>query len=155
VCASAMVIAAAVQMQPRVDRCPYLELPKCGIKMCHGCTVAARVRALEEKIPAVERPIRKYLPPGGELPSKAVGEGTLLSRVAALEHAMEALLRAQVWNGQSMPAGSLWRCLGVPALGNAMLWEANAAVLLCLLQCFFLLRMSRALRYLLCCRMLR
>ncbi len=56
----------------------------------------ARVRALEEKIPSVERPVRKYLPPGVELPSKAVGEGTLLSRVAALERAMEALLRAQV-----------------------------------------------------------
>ena len=57
---------------------------------------SARVRALEEKIPAVERPVRKYLPGGEPLPSKVVGEGTLLSRVAALERAMEALLQAQV-----------------------------------------------------------
>lgn len=52
------------------------------------------MRALEEKIPAVERPIKRYLP-AAEVPSKAVGEGTLLSRVAALERAMETLLRAQ------------------------------------------------------------
>ncbi|GAB4823183.1 hypothetical protein N2152v2_010229 [Parachlorella kessleri] len=57
--------------------------------------ILARVRALEEKIPAVERPVRKYLPGGEPLPSKVVGEGTLLSRVAALERAMEALLQAQ------------------------------------------------------------
>lgn len=43
----------------------------------------------------MERPIRRYLPPG-EPPSKSVGEGTLLSRVAALERAMDALLAAQV-----------------------------------------------------------
>lgn len=46
----------------------------------------------------MERPIRRYLPPG-EAPSKVVGEGTLLSRVAALERAMEALLKAQVRRG--------------------------------------------------------
>lgn len=34
----------------------------------------ARVRALEEKLPGAERPIKRYLPPGGELPSKAVGQ---------------------------------------------------------------------------------
>lgn len=56
--------------------------------------ILARVRALEEKIPAAERPLRRYLPPG-DLPSKVVGEGTLLSRVVALEQAMDTLLRAQ------------------------------------------------------------
>jgi hypothetical protein len=53
------------------------------------------VRALEEKLPGVERQVKRHLP-HGELPSKAVGQGTLLDRVAALEHAMDTLLRAQV-----------------------------------------------------------
>lgn len=35
---------------------------------------AARVRALEEKLPEAERRIKRYLPPGSELPSKAVGQ---------------------------------------------------------------------------------
>lgn len=57
--------------------------------------ILARVRALEEKLPETERHIKRYLPPGAELPSKAVGQGTLLHRVEALERAMDALLRAQ------------------------------------------------------------
>lgn len=57
--------------------------------------ILARVRALEEKLPEAERPTRRYLPPGGDLPSKAVGQGTLLHRVEALERAMDTLLRAQ------------------------------------------------------------
>lgn len=35
---------------------------------------AARVRALEEKLPDAERRIKRYLPPGSEAPSKAVGQ---------------------------------------------------------------------------------
>ena len=54
-------------------------------------------------MPAAERPIRRYLA-AGEAPSKTVGEGTLLSRVAALERAMEALLRAQVRRGGGQAA---------------------------------------------------
>ncbi|KAL4423645.1 hypothetical protein ABPG75_000946 [Micractinium tetrahymenae] len=57
--------------------------------------ILARVRALEEKLPESERHIKRYLPPGTELPSKAVGQGTLLHRVEALERAMDTLLRAQ------------------------------------------------------------
>ncbi|KAL4418792.1 hypothetical protein ABPG77_005506 [Micractinium sp. CCAP 211/92] len=57
--------------------------------------ILARVRALEEKLPETERHIKRYLPPGSELPSKAVGQGTLLHRVQALERAMDTLLRAQ------------------------------------------------------------
>ncbi|PSC67121.1 Glutamyl-tRNA(Gln) amidotransferase subunit A [Micractinium conductrix] len=57
--------------------------------------ILARVRALEEKLPDAERHLKRYLPPGGDLPSKAVGEGTLLSRIDALERAMDTLLRAQ------------------------------------------------------------
>ncbi|KAI7842782.1 hypothetical protein COHA_003528 [Chlorella ohadii] len=56
--------------------------------------ILARVRALEEKLPGVERQVKRHLP-HGELPSKAVGQGTLLDRVAALERAMDTLLRAQ------------------------------------------------------------
>ena len=52
------------------------------------------MRALEERLPGVERPLRSYFPPG-ELPSKQVGQGTLVGRVAALEGAMDAVLRAQ------------------------------------------------------------
>ena len=100
-----------------------------------AAAAAARVRALEEKLPERERGLRRYLPPGGELPSKSIGQvrcggaaarrmregciyswgtlphafpvvaffacsvvvqGTLLSRVDALERAMDTLLRAQV-----------------------------------------------------------
>lgn len=57
--------------------------------------ILARVRALEEKIPDVERPVRRYLPPSQAHPSRDIGQGTLASRVTALEKAMEALLRAQ------------------------------------------------------------
>ena len=38
---------------------------------------------------------RRYLPPGGAAATRAVGQGTLLARVEALESAMDALLRAQ------------------------------------------------------------
>lgn len=71
---------------PRASTAPPLLPARC----------AARVRALEEKLPEAERGVRRYLPPGGELPSKACGQGTLLSRVQALERAMDTLLRAQV-----------------------------------------------------------
>lgn len=37
------------------------------------CHTAARVRALEEKLPGVERQVKRHLP-HGELPSKAVGQ---------------------------------------------------------------------------------
>lgn len=63
---------------------PHLQIP-----------ILARVRALEEKLPEAERHIRRYLSPGSELPSKTVGQGTLLHRVEALERAMDAVLCAQ------------------------------------------------------------
>eukprot|EP00887_Chlorella_sp_A99_P007107 scaffold2.g7107.t1 len=56
-------------------------------------SILARVRALEEQLPAAERSIRRYL--GHDLPSKSVGQGTLLSRVEALERAMDAVVAAQ------------------------------------------------------------
>lgn len=49
----------------------------CFTCLCHctfGSPYAARVRALEEKLPETERHIKRYLPPGSELPSKAVGQ---------------------------------------------------------------------------------
>jgi len=58
--------------------------------------IIARVRALEEHVPQVERGMKKYLPSSSdELPSKIVGQGTLASRISALERAMETLLEAQ------------------------------------------------------------
>jgi hypothetical protein len=57
--------------------------------------ILARVRALEERIPGVERGVRRYLPAGEALPSRGVGQGTLIGRVEALEKAMATLLYAQ------------------------------------------------------------
>ena len=57
---------------------------------------AARVRALEQKFPELEVRLRKQLSPAEQLPSKNLGTGTLMSRVAALERAMDTLLVAQV-----------------------------------------------------------
>jgi hypothetical protein len=39
---------------------------------------AARVRALEEKLPDAERQLRRYLSGGGDLPSKSVGQVSVL-----------------------------------------------------------------------------
>jgi hypothetical protein len=66
----------------KLDASPGLQIP-----------ILARVRALEERLPRVERPVRRHLPDG--LPSASVGQGTLVARVAALERAMDVVLRAQ------------------------------------------------------------
>lgn len=57
--------------------------------------ILARIRALEERLPDVERGVSSYLPPQSPSASAAVGQGTLQGRVVALEKAMDALLRAQ------------------------------------------------------------
>lgn len=57
---------------------------------------AARVRALEQRFPDVEKGLRRQLSSGDNLPSRSIGTGTLLSRVVALERAMDTLLVAQV-----------------------------------------------------------
>jgi hypothetical protein len=57
--------------------------------------ILARVRALEDRLPAVEARLRPQLPRGEMPPSAGVGQGTLLARVAALERAMEVVVRAQ------------------------------------------------------------
>lgn len=92
------------------------------------------MRALEEKLPEAERGVRRYLPPGGELPSKGVGTGTLLSRVEALERAMDALLRAQVRARLAAAAGAagVWRRLqlrrvALAALAHTRIFVAKAA----------------------------
>ncbi len=56
---------------------------------------AARVRALEDRIPEVQRGLRRHLSQLDPLPSRMVGQGTLVGRVAALELAMDTLLAAQ------------------------------------------------------------
>lgn len=53
------------------------------------------MRALEERLPEVERPIRSQFHGREELPSRTIGQGTLFGRVVALEKAMDTLLRAQ------------------------------------------------------------
>lgn len=58
-------------------------------------SILARVRALEDRLPATERQIRQHLPANEPAPSRAVGQGTLLGRVAALEKAVDTLLIAQ------------------------------------------------------------
>ena len=54
-----------------------------------------RVRRLEEQVPAVEDSLARALPRGEGKPSLAIGQGTLLSRVEALEHAMGILMETQ------------------------------------------------------------
>jgi hypothetical protein len=58
-------------------------------------SMLARVRALEDSLPAAERHVRQHLPANEPAPSRTVGQGTLLGRVAALEKAMDTLLAAQ------------------------------------------------------------
>ena len=58
-------------------------------------SILARVRALEDRLPEVERPVRRHLSPTEPVPSGSVGQGTLVGRVAALEKAMDTLLKAQ------------------------------------------------------------
>jgi hypothetical protein len=58
-------------------------------------SILARLRALEAQLPAVERPLRPYLNSEEVVLSASIGQGTLLRRVAAMEAAMDALLRAQ------------------------------------------------------------
>lgn len=58
-------------------------------------SILARVRALEDRLPAAERQIRQHLPANEPAPSCTVGQGTLLGRVATLEKAMDTLLIAQ------------------------------------------------------------
>jgi len=58
-------------------------------------SILARVRALEDRLPAAERQIRQHLPADEPAPSSTVGQGTLLGRVAALEKAVDTLLIAQ------------------------------------------------------------
>ena len=58
-------------------------------------SILARVRALEERVPAVESRVRRYLPVSEGPAGRNVGQGTLLGRVAALERAMDAVLVAQ------------------------------------------------------------
>lgn len=74
---------------------------------------AARVRALEQKFPELEVRLRKQLSPAEQLPSKNLGTGTLMSRVAALERAMDTLLVAQVssggWGAPRYPSPALSR----------------------------------------------
>lgn len=68
--------------------------------------IIARVRALEEHVPQVERGMKKYLPSSSDkLPSKMVGQGTLASRISALERAMETLLEAQQVSIQENSSG--------------------------------------------------
>lgn len=55
--------------------------------------ILARVRALEQRLPSAERALRKQL--DDPLPSAGIGTGTLLSRVDALERAVDTLLRVQ------------------------------------------------------------
>ncbi|KAL6781574.1 SEC14 [Auxenochlorella protothecoides x Auxenochlorella symbiontica] len=57
--------------------------------------ILARVRALEQRFPDVEKGLRRQLSSGDNLPSRSIGTGTLLSRVVALERAMDTLLVAQ------------------------------------------------------------
>jgi hypothetical protein len=76
---------------------------KAGAPPCSSSSapipIMARVRALEERLPAVAGRLRAHphlhLPPGAAPPSAGVGQGTLVGRVAALERAMEAVLAAQ------------------------------------------------------------
>lgn len=69
-------------------------------------SLLARVRSLEEAASTAERPLRHYLGGGGAVqPSKALGQGTLLDRVAKLERAMDLLLRAQEQALHDAPAG--------------------------------------------------
>jgi hypothetical protein len=64
------------------------------------------VRSLEEAAAAAERPLRQYLGAAGAVrPSKALGQGTLLDRVAKLERAMDLLLRAQEQALRDAPVG--------------------------------------------------
>jgi CRAL/TRIO domain len=58
-------------------------------------SILARVRALEDRLPAAERQLRQHIPANEPLPSRTVGQGTLLGRIAALEKAMDTLLTAQ------------------------------------------------------------
>ena len=53
------------------------------------------MRALEERLPQTERNLRGHLSAGEHALSQAVGQGTLLARVGALERAMDAVMRAQ------------------------------------------------------------
>ncbi len=58
-------------------------------------SILARVRVLEDKLPVAERQVRQHLPANEAVPSRTIGQGTLLGRVAALEKAMDTLLAAQ------------------------------------------------------------
>lgn len=56
---------------------------------------AGRIRAIEERLPDMEKSLKKRLPSNKPLPSRSTGQGTLLMRVATLEKAMDLLLQAQ------------------------------------------------------------
>ena len=57
-------------------------------------SILARVRALESTLPTAERRLKKFVPSHSNL-VKSLGSGTLLSRVEALEQAMDVLLCSQ------------------------------------------------------------
>lgn len=68
-----------------------------------SASILARIRALEESIGVVERPLRKQLRTAGEsLPSETVGQGTLIHRISLLERAMQVLLTAQERAGSAV-----------------------------------------------------
>ena len=66
-----------------------------GLPGATQISILARVRALEDRLPAAERQVRQHLPANEPAPSRTIGQGTLLGRVAALEKAMDTLLSAQ------------------------------------------------------------